>query len=81
MYKNKIVIPQKLQKYVMKWYHTYLLHPRLDITEAMIRQHLYWKGIIEAVQKEVTKCDTCQNKKRSTKQNSKLPAKLAEETP
>ena len=26
-YKNKILIPQKLQKYVVKWYHTYLLHP------------------------------------------------------
>ena len=28
--KNKIVIPQKLQKYVVKWYGTYLLHPGLD---------------------------------------------------
>ena len=29
-YKNKISVPQKLQKYVVKWYHTYLLHPGLD---------------------------------------------------
>ena len=29
-HKDKIVIPQKLQKYVVKWYHTYLLHPGLD---------------------------------------------------
>ena len=28
-YKDKIVIPQKLQKYVVKWYHTYLLNPGL----------------------------------------------------
>ena len=27
-YKDKITIPQKLQKYVVKWYHEYLLHPR-----------------------------------------------------
>ena len=38
-YKNKIVIPQKLQKYVVKWYHTYLLHTGLDQTEAIICQH------------------------------------------
>ena len=44
-YKNKIVIPQKLQKYVVKWYHTYLLHPGLDRTEAMICQNLHWPGI------------------------------------
>ena len=31
-YKYKIVIPQKLQKYVVKWYHMYLLHPVLDRT-------------------------------------------------
>ena len=36
---------------------------------------------MEAVQKEVTGCDTCQCKKRSTTKYSKLPAKLAEETP
>ena len=24
------VIPQKLKKYVVKWYHMYLLHPGLD---------------------------------------------------
>ena len=47
----------------------------------MIHQHLYWPGIREAVQTEVTVCDTCQRTKRSTKKNGKLPAKLAEETP
>ena len=40
-YKSKIVILHKLQKYILKWYHTYLLHPVLDQTEAMILQHLY----------------------------------------
>ena len=65
----------------MKWYHTYLLHPGLDRTKAMIFQHLYCPGIREAVQKEVTGCDTCQRTKRSTTKYSKLPAKLSEETP
>ena len=65
----------------MKWYHTYLLHPELDRTEAIIRQHLYWPGIRGAVHKEVTRCDVCQRAKRSTTKNGKLPANMAEETP
>ena len=28
--KNKIVIPQKIQKYVVNWYHTYFLRTGLD---------------------------------------------------
>ena len=40
-YKYKIVIPQKLQKYVVKWYHTYLIHPRLDKIKGLIRQRNY----------------------------------------
>ena len=40
-YDGKIVIPQKLQKHIVEWYHTYLLHPGPDITEAIILQHLY----------------------------------------
>ena len=31
-YEDKIVIPQKLQKYLVEWYHMYLLHPGLDRT-------------------------------------------------
>ena len=38
--KEKIVILSKLQSYVVHWYHAYLLHPVMDITEAMICQHL-----------------------------------------
>ena len=64
----------------MKWYHTYLFHPGLDIKEATILQHFYWPGIRESIQKEVTNCDVNQRKKRSTKKNGKLPAKLADET-
>ena len=41
MCEEKIIIPLILQSYVLNWYHTYILHPGLDRTEAMIRQHLY----------------------------------------
>ena len=37
--KYTIVIPLKLQSYVLHWYHTYLLHTGMDRTKAMICQH------------------------------------------
>ena len=40
-YKEKIFIPQKIQKYVVKLYHKYLLYPGLYQTEAIIHHHLY----------------------------------------
>ena len=59
----------------------YLLHPGMDITEAIICQPFYWPEIRDAVQKEVNNCDTCQRTKRSKKKYGKLPAKSAEEIP
>ena len=44
-------------------------------------QHLYWPGIIAAVQKKVTRYDVYQRKKRSAKKYGKLPAKTVEEIP
>ena len=41
MYNDKIVVPQKLRRYIVKWYHMYLLHPGLDKNEAMVCQHFY----------------------------------------
>ena len=34
MYNNKIVIPDKIPDYVVKWYHTRLIHSGIDLTEA-----------------------------------------------
>ena len=39
MCKGKIIIPLKLQSYVLHWYHTYLLHSGMDRREAMICQN------------------------------------------
>ena len=38
--KDKIVIPSKLQGYILHWYHIDILHPGMDRTEVIIRQHL-----------------------------------------
>ena len=77
--KDNIFILSKLQKYVLHWYHVYLLHPEMDRTEVMIHQHLYWLGIRHAVWKEVTNCYACQHTKQSNKKYGKLPDKEAEE--
>ena len=53
-----------IQSHALNWYHTYLLHPGMDITEAMICQNLYWTDIRDAVWKKVTNCDTFQRTKR-----------------
>ena len=40
----------------------YFLIPRMDRTEAIIFQHLYWPRIREAVPKESSNCDIFQRK-------------------
>ena len=47
--KDDIVVPPILQIYLLHWYHTYILHPGMDITEAIIFQNLYWPNTIDAV--------------------------------
>ena len=37
---DKILIPSKVQSYILHWYHTYLIHPRMDRTDVIICQHL-----------------------------------------
>ena len=78
---DKIVLPIILQKYVLNWYHVYLIHPGMDRTEAIIRQHLYWPGIRDAVLKKETNCDTWQIPKLSKIKYGTLTAKEAEEIP
>ena len=67
MCKDNMLIPSILKSYVLHGYYRYLIHPGMDITEAMIFQRLYWTVIIESVQKDVTNCDTCQCTKRPNK--------------
>ena len=60
---DKIGIPSIIQSYILYWCHTYLLHPGMDRMEATILQNVYWTGIRNSVQKEVTNCDTKQRTK------------------
>ena len=76
-----MVMHSIIQSYLVHWYHTYLLHPGMYRTEAIISQHFYCTNIRYAVQKEVSNYDTCQRTKRSNKKYGKLPANLSEEIP
>ena len=78
---DKIVIPKVLQKYVLHWYHTYLLHPGSDRTELTIKQHLYWNNMQADIRKLVDTCDTCQKTKKYKKKYGHLPEKTAEAVP
>ncbi len=40
---GKIVVPQPLQRRLLEWYHSFLLHPGQERTEETIKQHFYWK--------------------------------------
>ena len=63
-YNSKIVIPTALRKYVLNWYHTYLLHPGSTRMEETIKQHFYWPNLQSDVRKYVGTCDICQKCKK-----------------
>ena len=80
-YKDKIVVPNKLQKYVIDWYHTVLCHPGINRTEETISQHLYWPKMRDQITNYVSACPTCQKSKRRVKKYGHLPPKEAEAEP
>jgi hypothetical protein len=79
--KEKIIIPQALQKRVVDWYHLHLCHPGTTRTEATIRQHFYWKNLRKDVEQTCRRCKICQKSKASTSKYGKLPLKEAESEP
>jgi transposase InsO family protein len=81
-YRNKLVIPNKLQKAVISWYHTTLCHPGINRTEETIGQHLWWPNMREHITNYVKICPVCQRNKRRQKKYGLLPpAKEAKATP
>ncbi len=57
---DKIVVPTKLQKRIVSWYHQMLCHPGETRTEATISQHFRWQRLREGVHNECGRCHTCQ---------------------
>lgn len=80
-FKDKIVVPCKLQKHVISWYHTVLCHPGINRTEESIGQHLWWPKMRDHITLYVQSCPVCQLNKRQNKKLGWLPPKIAEATP
>ena len=79
IYKNdKISVPTIFQKYVVNWYHTYLLHPGTEHIEASISQHCYWPHLREDIRTHINVCNNCQKNKKQNLEYGKFSVKEAE---
>ena len=78
---DKIVVPAKLQKPLVEWYHYILCHPGETRTEATIAQHFTWSKMHEHIRRVCSTCHTCQLTKRTKKKYGHLPEKEAESYP
>ena len=80
---GRIVIPtKKLQKRVVEWYHSTLLHPGETRTELTITQNFYWPNLKKTVKDVTRKCEACQLQKYDAKKYGQVPAKVTvEDTP
>jgi transposase InsO family protein len=78
---DKIIVPKPLQKYLIEWYHQYLLHPGMNRTEETIKQHFWWNSMQKDIIDYVSRCSTCQRSKKQRKKYGHLPIKVAETNP
>ena len=57
-YEDKIIFLIIPKRYILQWYHVYLLHKGTNRIKEMIHQNLYWAIIRKTARKEVSNCDT-----------------------
>ena len=82
IYKNyKIVMTTTLRKYVVDWYHTYLLYPGMQRTEASISHYYYWTQLRDDIQTHIKFCKTCHKNKKHNFKCGKLSSTEAETIP
>ena len=74
--RDKIVVPQSLQRQIVDWYHTMLAHPGKTRTIKTIEQHFHWQTLSRDVKQFVQTCQTCQHYKRQRKNYGHLPTKI-----
>ena len=75
MCKYKVFILSILQSYGLHWYHSYILNPGMDATEAIVHQHLYCPIIRPALWNDLNNCDTFHHTKQPNTKYGKLPTK------
>ena len=67
MYKKQIVMPTILQKYIVKWYKTYLLNPIMDHNKTTFSHHYYWPTTRGGIRTHIKVYSTCYNKNKDIK--------------
>jgi hypothetical protein len=78
--RDKIVVPQSLQRQIVDWYHTMLAHPGKTRTIKTIEQHFHWQTRSCDIQQFVQTSQTCQHYKRQCKNYGHLPTKIQRDT-
>ena len=61
---DKIVVTGILRKYVVNWYHAYILNPGADLIEAHISNHYYWPNLRDGILDHIKVCNNCKNNKK-----------------
>ena len=74
-------MPKVLRKYVVNWYHKYLLHTGTEQTSSTISQQYYWPHLRGDICTHIKVCNICQKNKKQNLKYVKLPAKEAEAIP
>ena len=78
---GKILLPNRLQRRAVEWYHSFLCHPGETRLELTLRQHYEWRGLRTMVQRVCKACPVCRVHKKRTTKYGKLPPKKAEVIP
>ena len=77
----RMIVPKKLQRKTIAWYHHYLQHPGRDKLEKTLSAVMYWKGMSKDIEKFTKHCKWCQLGKRRKRKYAELPPKQAVITP
>lgn len=75
--KPRMVVPKKLQRKTIAWYHHYLQHPGRDKLESTLSAVMYWRGMSSQITKFTRSCDRCQRGKKRKRKYAHLPPKTA----
>ena len=70
-----------IRKYVVNWYHTYLLHMGMELTEATISQHYYWSHLRDNIYTHIKVCKAYHKNRKQNLKYGKLTSKEAEAIP
>ena len=79
--KPRVVVPQTLQKRLMAWCHTQLVHPGITRLTNTLKQHFAWPTMGNDVKNYLRNCHECQVGKRGVRGYGKVPTKDVETGP